>query len=154
MSMMFHEITVTHILVLSLWTTSILSGNITRHTDGTLFDATDQVEMYSSSLTCVEALCRSWVDAVVKCITLTLGCRGIWFMDDNSGDIMCGFCHCSKNFTYNAISSRNITLAVNNCSTSPTSKNHQPCSDPRLDSRKVLGRIYNNRNHFVNASSQ
>ena len=130
MPMVFLEITKTHILVLSLWTTSMIVWDITRHRGGTLFDATNQVEMYSSSLTCVEALCRSRDDAGVKYIILTLGCQGIWFMDDGSNDIMCGLCRCSKNFTYNVFSSGNITLAVNNCSTSPTSKNHRPLLSP------------------------
>ena len=123
---MLLEITEPLILVLSLWSTRIIGSDITRHTGGTFFDPTNQMEMHSSSLTCVEELCRSRADASVKCITLTLGCRGIWFMDGNSGDVMCGLCRCSKNFTYNALRTGNITLAVNNPSTLLASKNHQP----------------------------
>ena len=62
------------ILVLSLW---ITEANAAKY-----FHPTNQVGMHSSTLSCVEVLCRSRVHAGVQCFTMTPGCRGIWFIDD------------------------------------------------------------------------
>ena len=112
---MFHEITKI-VLVLSLCTTWIAAGIV--------FCPTNQVAIYSSSLTCREMSCRSRVEAGVKCSTV--GCRGIWFTDDGGGDIRCGLCTCASDFTHNILSLENITLAVNSPLSLPASKNPKP----------------------------
>ena len=90
----------------------VLSRCTTRITAGTFFDPTDKVAMYSSSLTCGEMSCRSRVDAGVNCITVTQGCRGIWFIDDGRGEIRCGLCSCARNFTQNTFGLENVNLAM------------------------------------------
>ena len=121
--MMILEDDKTIIVVLSIWTAGVISGKF--------FDPPNHVEMYPSSLVCVDALCRSWVDAGVQCIIATPDCRGIWFTDDSKGDSMCGFCSCTKDFTRNIINLRDSTLAVNNPISSSASKHHQPPLSPQ-----------------------
>ena len=103
--------------VVSLWTMRLMGGPF--------FNLTKQVPMYSSSLTCVDALCRSRVHAGVQCITATTDCRGIWFIDDGSSKLRCGLCSCLTNFSHNIPSSGNITPALQSLISSSASKNHQ-----------------------------
>ena len=110
---MFYEIA-TVFLVLLCCTTRI--------TAGTFFDPTDQVAVYSSSLTCGEVSCRSRVDAGVNCITVTQGCQGIWFIDDSRGEIRCGLCSCVMNFTQNTFSLEHVDLAMMSPTSSLTGK--------------------------------
>ena len=47
----------------------------------------------STSLSCMEFACRSWVEATIKC-NMGDRCCGAWAEEDTLGGVSCGICSC------------------------------------------------------------